>query len=665
MAEEKKLVKGYIATSDADKASFEQSPEFQRIMKNTLGNLHLSEKLKALALDKETTFPKGLGVQHPFNFDDADKLYKRDGLVAGIVNKIVDAIIGDFYVEVDDNNAKELINSFVHNTNFINNIREWVLEGVLKGNGFLRIDLEDKQLRTISANNMYVQRDKFGKVENYKQYLGNWTTGKLKEKKIIPFEEKEIAHLKINSLPGDAYGCGIVWPNERRVDNMMQNEDDWHQLVKRKAGAPIHAKVGVPGESVQPEDVDRFKTDLQYMNNRTEWVTDANVDMKVLDFGKIGENFVSSLQHDYRMVLAGMEMPEVMMGSGQLNEGIAKVQQETFQRKIKSIRKQIEELIEEKIFKPLLNKNGLDLRPEFVWNLPGETEINERILRVKELLSMNISENMRRQLELELARLFNFEELQDLLPKPEKGADEEKRQEEEEIEQPEVPGAKPNANEGKKPNIEEKKPAQIKKNSQSKETDLTAQIEKDKLRKQSGEMTIQEFVNLQELRGFNYSDYLMTILKNLKNDKFKDLLAKTQEQIKQGLLPKKDIDKLREILRKGFQENQTIREIENELKQNIDFKDRIVDDKVVVKSEKRPNMIARTETVRLANQSLKEVYKENDIKEVRFLAALSDRTCPICEGLNGKIYKMDELNIGESQPPIHPSCRCSLVGIVT
>jgi len=438
-----------------------------------------------------------------------------------------------------------------------------------------------------------------------------------------------------------------------------------HKLINRKAGAPIHVKIGQPGEAVQKEDIDAMADKLKFMNNRTEWPTDGSVDMKVIDFGDVGKNLTDTLEHDVQMLLYGIQIPSVLMGTGNIPEGLAKVQLEAFQRKVRSIQEQIESIIEEKIFKQLLNANGLDGSVDFTWNLPGEEEINQRIEKVTKLLeSFTISENMRRQLELELARLLNFDDLIDLLRKPEPGLDDKKeaekkaekeelgalkkspeREKEENIKQPEVPGAKPKAKLKGKVKIQERMRGE----------GCGQQLTEA----ETANMNLKEWTNLQEIAGFNYTDYIVKILQELQIDKFEQLAAMSRDDVLVGLLPPTDIEKLRIILRDGFRKNKTIRQIENEIRDNIKLKDRIKDGKVTAKAENRPNMIARTETVRLANRGLVEEYKSHNIKKVRWLAALSERTCPICEDLNGQVF-----NLGEMVPPAHTSCRCALTPVI-
>ena len=604
---------------------------------------NITENFKGEVLDDQIRFPKELGAKHPFNFEDAENLYKRYGLIAGIVNKITNSVVGDFTIELKNRNAQALIDDFIHNTNFSTNVRTWIREGVLKGNGFMEIDLKNAKIRVLNANSMYVRRTNKGEIIEYNQYTGNLKRFTLKSRILNQFNPDQIAHLPINKIPNDPYGVGIVWSNERVIDNIIQNETDLQKLITRKAGTPIHVKVGQPGEKVNKTAIDQISTDLQYLTNRTEWVTDADVEMIVLNFGEIGKNLTDNLMYNFRMLLAGTEMSEVLMGSGQLNEGIAKVQLIGYDRMIDSIREQVESIIEEKIIRPILRNNSpkLDEAPKFTWTLMGQEEKDNRIMKITELLKNPFtSMAMKAALEIELARLMDIEGLENILPSPQEAQEEEmenkEREREEELEQPETPGAKPNANQGHEHTHE-----------------LTEA--------ESAQMTIREFINLHEMAGFNYSEYIAYILKLLKIEKFEDLTAITEQDISDGLMTSAEIEKLRFILRHGFRDNQTIRQIESQIRERIPLKDRTKEGKIIIASNVRPNTIARTETVRMANKGVLELYKDNNIKQTRFLAALSERTCPICEGLNGRVYTIEQ---SAGMIPIHPNCRCTWVPVV-
>lgn len=630
-----KKVGGYISAESSDK--------------------YIVEEFKGQVLDKPIKWPKELGAEHPFEFNDAERLYKKYGLVSATVNKFADSIVSDFQIKLKNPNAQKLIDDFIHDTNFHTVIREWTREGVLKGNGFIELDLENTRIRVLNSNHVFVRRTRRGRVLEYTQWLGKDLNRVNKDSNLfITFKPNEIAHLSFNKIPNDPYGVGYIWPNERVIENLVSGEQDHAKLIKRKAGSPYHIKVGQPGNVVSPSVVDDVKKNLQYLTNRTEWVTDADVDIQVIEFKDVGKNLTDSLMYYFRMFVAGVETPEVKFGSGQLNEGIAKVQESDYLTKIKSLQTQVESIIEEKIIRPFLKKQGLDEQPQFIWNLPTEEQINNKVTQITALVnSMQVSMPLRAALEIELANLLDIEGLEKVLITPQdakkkeeemeqrqkEAEDAERKQEETKVPQPEVPGAKPNA---------------------AQNLDTTFKEGVHTYEKNPLDMTLKEWVSLQEIAGFNYTDYLVSILGVLKNDKFADLKAVTEVDIAEGLLPDNEIEKLRIILKDGFTKNQTIRQIEKEIKNNVNLKDRTKEGKVTLKAKYRPNMIARTETVRLSNDGLINMFKENNIEKVRWIAALSDRTCPICEKLNGQVF---EINTTQ-RPPAHVGCRCSLTSVI-
>lgn len=646
----------------------------------------LNQTFKGEVDDKPVMFPRGLGAQHPFNFQQVDTILDNVGIANAMVDKITDAIVGDFSVRVDDDNAQTLLDEFVRDSKMKSKLRPWIKEAVGKGNGFMELDLNDikniERIRVNNANGMYVKRNKKGKVMEYNQFKGNFKTI-INKDKIIPFKPAEIAHLTINKTPNDPYGQGLVWSNRVTIENFAGSEVDRHKVLSRKAGAPYHVKLGQPGQKVKKADLDSFKSELQYQDISTEWVTDANVDIKALDFAGVGDNLTKSSEYDLELLSLGMKIPMSILGISNNPEGLAKVNDKGFLQFIGSVRGQVEEVLEEQVLRPFLRMQSpkLDAEVEFDWELPGEVEKNERLTKIIDTLKlMDLSPEMRAALEREYAEVMGLVEIVDLLPTPEearKKADEEeaemkkqedeaRKAEEENIKQPEVPGAKKTANQTAQNDIKEVKKGDLVVKSTAQHDNCS---ECNLTEAELGNMTIAKFVNLKELAGFNYSDYLVKILQALRTDKFEDLLALTEMDITEGLLPQRDINKLRIVLKDGFRKNRTIRQIENEIDRSINLKDRVKiqedgSKKLTQSASTRPVTIARTETVRLANQGLKDMYIENDITSYRYLAALDDRTSAICTDLNGQVFLTKDGTPGVNMPPMHVNCRSSIVGLV-
>lgn len=68
-----------------------------------------------------------------------------------------------------------------------------------------------------------------------------------------------------------------------------------------------------------------------------------------------------------------------------------------------------------------------------------------------------------------------------------------------------------------------------------------------------------------------------------------------------------------------------------------------------------------TEMNRILNQTLVSIYKELGIERVEFSAVLDEKTSYQCSSHHGKVYEIDELISGITQPPLHPNCRSILL----
>ena len=403
-------------------------------------NPNATEQFKGQVPKNEIKFPKELGEVHPFDYTITEGLYKKFGLVTGVIDKYIDFVVGPgFFVTSEDERAQQIIEDFMKDTNFDTLLRAWLKEALLKGTGYLELGGTKSKvpqgMKILNANYMYIKRDDEGNIEGYNQFIGK--TDHFNIDKITAFKPHEVSHLSINKVGDNEYGFGIIYPGVVNIDRLIGNENEMQTLLKRKANAPIHAKLGNPNGTMQPtpEDVTAFGQKLEWLNNKHEWATDSLVDMKVLDFGAIGEKFDFVLNHDLDMLIFTFQIPEVLMGKGSIPEGLAKVQMDAFERRIQSIQAETEKVIENEIFSRVLQANGLDSDVEFEWGTPSRTETNERLKQITELLKLpTLSPTAIEMLEKETIRLLNLnvEELEE--------AEEERKKEEEENKQPPVPG---------------------------------------------------------------------------------------------------------------------------------------------------------------------------------------------------------------------------------
>jgi SPP1 gp7 family putative phage head morphogenesis protein len=122
-------------------------------------------------------------------------------------------------------------------------------------------------------------------------------------------------------------------------------------------------------------------------------------------------------------------------------------------------------------------------------------------------------------------------------------------------------------------------------------------------------------------------------------------------------------------IKNATEKGSTIKEL------RADLKDRFVGGI----SDRRADMIARTETIRAANEGARAAYKSAGVTTMRWVA--STDACVYCQGLDGKVVSVEsnflsqgdefipdgatkalDLSYGDiPSPPAHPNCRCTII----
>lgn len=75
-------------------------------------------------------------------------------------------------------------------------------------------------------------------------------------------------------------------------------------------------------------------------------------------------------------------------------------------------------------------------------------------------------------------------------------------------------------------------------------------------------------------------------------------------------------------------------------------------------SYKDAHRLVVTELRRIQTDVAKDNYERQGIEEYEYMA-VNPNACPICKDLDGKVYKVSEMQAGLNAPPIHPNCHCT------
>ena len=77
--------------------------------------------------------------------------------------------------------------------------------------------------------------------------------------------------------------------------------------------------------------------------------------------------------------------------------------------------------------------------------------------------------------------------------------------------------------------------------------------------------------------------------------------------------------------------------------------------RVFSKAQYRMEMIARTEVLRAHNMGRLKFHERAGVQRLEWLCMEDERSCPVCNGLDGKVFPIDKF----PQQPAHPHCRCT------
>lgn len=359
-----------------------------------------------------------LGEEHPFDYSLVEGMTKKFALVNSILDKISDFTVGPGINIVSENEKViETLDKWRNETNFDPFLFPWFKQSLMKGPGYLETaGLTDSSKKTtlkiINSNSMFVKQDKHGTIKGYTQFTGK-DFNSVDKDDIIPLTINEVAMYVVNKIDTNPYGFGIVFPSLTAIDEFLLAQTAIHKLTKRKANSPIHAILGNADKDDYPDqsDIDDFGQKLQFMDESTEWVTGPNVEMKVLDFGSVGAKFTDVLSNDYKLLSYSFQVPEVLLGSGSIPEGLAEVQMDAFERRIRSLQLDFGFAIREQIFDKVLAQHGLKNEDyEIIWGEQSEDDIIAKLKSIEGLLrSPGISEGLKLELETRVADILHLD----------------------------------------------------------------------------------------------------------------------------------------------------------------------------------------------------------------------------------------------------------------
>jgi hypothetical protein len=327
---------------------------------------------------------KVLGEAPAVSFETLLDVYLRDPAAKAAVDFLADQAVGmGFYTTVVEGfeDAKEIIDEFNESVNLDGLLQITAREVVALGNSFWeKIEpdhLESLKLLPIISIDK-ILRDRFGKVEGYKQTFAYGGT------KIDP---ARVIHFCWNPVAQEPFGTGILHSlctklslegGETRPSYIVMKgamEKGMTEIIRKYAGPTELWKF--PG--LRDDKANEYASKIKNMPRegaRFVVNTEAEVDVVTVD---PRSRFEAYVDHTWNQFILGLQtpLPKLFTTPG-FTEASARAAIEVAERKVMALQRFIKRIVEREIFAPVLKQAGQNLvkaQVRLEWGLPEKPDV--------------------------------------------------------------------------------------------------------------------------------------------------------------------------------------------------------------------------------------------------------------------------------------------------
>lgn len=304
-------------------------------------------------------------IEHPYDFESLESYYHQVPLVQAAVDKHVDFLIGaDYTVRTPNTDMDVLFEKFMKRHNFDYWLRGMARNTYIFGPSFSEIQWNGAEIAVLSpidSKSMYACQNEYGNISGFIQYMqaGPDKGGYVK----TDFTPEEVIKISFTSSAGNPYGNSLFRAllgdgNISVLHQKIKAEEAVKVILERKANSPLHVRVGDENNMASQNDVNNITTAVEAMHNKTDWITSHLVSMSVIDFPMKTGEFGNLFDYYDMQSSSSLQVPQVLLGRGNVPEGLANVQMDGFQVRIKSHQNCLSTSLEDCIFKPMALRAG-------------------------------------------------------------------------------------------------------------------------------------------------------------------------------------------------------------------------------------------------------------------------------------------------------------------
>jgi len=307
--------------------------------------------------------------------------YSGEGTIFASINSIaLNTTMVGYTLDSENEKALQLITALCRKVRLPNITKEAVKNALIFGDAFVEKVMNGKseisRLKVVDSRTVIINDDKYGDVIDYQQYIGGKVVGS-------PLKPEDLLHIRLFPIPGSPYGLSLLGPNLDTIDRKVATDESLYNAIQRHTAKYVVTVGSEKDGQVPPATVmDDIKKEFEDITSKNEFIVPWFISIDTID-----ERGVQGVREYYDLfqtqMIVGLMCPEEALGQGKgSTEATARVKAVLYERMIKGFQTDLSIMLEEQLFKPYLDANGIDIEKPENWvyiNFNGVTAEDEAL----------------------------------------------------------------------------------------------------------------------------------------------------------------------------------------------------------------------------------------------------------------------------------------------
>lgn len=319
-----------------------------------------------------------------------EQLYFSDGIIFNAVNCWIELVCSPgFQIVGMDEEARRYVEEFLEKVEFEDEILPKIVSHMcIYGNAYVEIifnqagteivDLSDP----IDPKTIDFKRDRLGQpildeYGNPSAYVQQFTG------KPIEIPAENIAHFKLYSIGASQLGIGLIEPlfwtalGKRNLDEKIAQQEF------RRATPFVLVKVGDKDHPPSAEEINAIHDTMKNITYKTDFVGPYWYDIQFLKSDP-STSSLDAAKYFVDQEIAGLGLPKAfVLGTGEAqNRATLDLIVALTQKKVQRVQKSIANVLENKVFKKIVELKGFREVPRMVWNEFSPESLSQKIDRL-------------------------------------------------------------------------------------------------------------------------------------------------------------------------------------------------------------------------------------------------------------------------------------------